>query len=38
MSRARNAHERAMELLDFAGVLLAILFALFIAFYGGLFL
>jgi len=38
VSRARNAHERAMELLDFAGVLLAILFALFVAFYGGLFL
>lgn len=34
----RNAHERAMELLDFAGAMLAILFALFVAFYGGLFL
>lgn len=38
MSRPRNAHEQAMELLDLAGVLLAILFALFLAFYGGLFL
>ena len=38
MTRHRNAHERAMELLDYAGVLLAILFALFVAFYGGLFL
>ena len=38
MSRPRNAHEQAMMLLDYAGVLLAILFALLLAFYGGLFL
>ena len=38
MTARRNAHERAMELLDLAGVLLAILFALLLAIYGGLFL
>ncbi len=38
MSARRNAHEQAMMLLDYAGVLLALMFALFIAFYGGLFL
>lgn len=34
----RNAHERAMELLDLAGVLLVFLFALLLSIYGGLFL
>lgn len=34
----RNAHEQALMLLDYAGVLLAILFALCLAFFGGLFL
>ena len=38
MSRPRNAHEQALQLLDIAGVLLAILFALCLAFFGGLFL
>lgn len=38
MSRPRNAHEQALMLLDYAGVLLAILFALCLAFFGGLFL
>jgi hypothetical protein len=38
VTRTRNAHDQAMRLLDFAGFLLAILFALFVAFYGGLFL
>ncbi len=38
VSARRNAHEQAMMLLDYAGVLLALMFALFIAFYGGLFL
>lgn len=38
MTARRNAHEQALQLLDLAGVLLAILFALCLAFFGGLFL
>lgn len=35
---SRNAHERAMQTLDVAGIVLGLLFALFVAIYGGLFL
>ena len=38
MSRPRNAHERAMQVLDVAGAVMAILFALLLVFFGGLFL
>jgi hypothetical protein len=34
----RNAHEQAMRVLDIAGVVMAILFALMVVFFGGLFL
>ena len=35
---SRTAHERAMHALDVAGIVLGLLFALFVAIYGGLFL
>lgn len=33
---SRSAHERAMQALDVAGIVLGLLFALFVAVYGGL--
>jgi hypothetical protein len=38
VSARRNAHEQALQLLDLVGFALALLFALLLAFYGGLFL
>jgi hypothetical protein len=34
----RSAHQRAMEILDVAGVVMTILFVLLVVFFGGLFL
>jgi len=35
---SRSAHERAMQALDVAGIVLGLLFVLLVVFFGGLFL